>query len=252
GYQLHQVRLMATSGLSVELTLRRAASDTGHLPLVVILGGHHTGRDAVRLLDDTRGTLVAAMSYPFGGDPRPDAVTFLREIPAIRGAFLDTPSAIMLALDYLMTLPDVDSTRVEAVGVSLGAPFVTIAGALDRRLTRVWVLHGSGGSFAPLEMNMRRTIRVAPLRYAAAALANVIIDGPQLAPEQWVSRISPRPFVMVSAEDDERLPRAAVEDLYARAREPKELIWMPGRHIHSDSATVRRLAEIVLARVRRP
>lgn len=190
------------------------------------------------------------MSYPFSGDPRPDAVTFLREIPAIRGAFLDTPPAIMLAVDYLVARPDVDRARVEAVGVSLGAPFVTIAGALDRRLTRVWVLHGSGGSFAPLEMNMRRTIRVAPLRYAAAALANVIMDGPRLAPEQWVSRISPRPFVMVSAEDDERLPRAAVEDLYARAREPKELIWMPGRHIHSDSATVRRLAEIVLARVR--
>ena len=56
---------------------------------------------------------------------------------------------------------------------------------------------------------------------------------------------------MVSAEGDERLPRASVEALYRSAREPKEMIWMTGRHIHSDSATVRRLAEIVLARVRR-
>ena len=250
GYLLQQVRLTATSGLSVELTLRRAAADTGRLPLVVILGGHHTGRDAVRLLGDTRGTLVAAMSYPFAGDPRPDALTFLREIPAIREAFLDTPPAIMLALDYALARPDVDTARVEAVGVSLGAPFVTIAGALDRRITRVWVLHGSGGSYAPLEMNMRRTIRVAPLRYTAAALATVIIAGPRLAPERWVSRIAPRPFVMVSADGDERLPRASVEALYASAHEPKELIWMPGRHIHSDSATVRQLTEIVLARVR--
>jgi len=250
GFQLQQVRLMATSGLSVELTLRRAASDTGHLPLVVILGGHHTGRDAVRLLDDTRGTLVAALSYPFAGDPRPDAATFLREIPAIRAAFLDTPPAIVLALDYLLERPDVDRTKVEAVGVSLGAPFIAIAGAMDTRLTRIWVLHGSGGSFAPLEMNMRRTIPLAPLRYAVAALANVIIDGPRLAPERWVARISPRPFVMVSAEGDERLPRAGVEELYRSAREPKEMIWMPGRHIQADTATVGRLAAIVLARVR--
>jgi dienelactone hydrolase len=251
GYELRQVRLTAASGLAVELTTRRAVHDSGgHLPLVVLLGGHHTGRDAVRLLGDTRGILVAAVSYPFAGDPRPDAATFLREIPAIRAAFLDTPPALMLALDYLLRRPDVDSARVEAVGVSLGAPFISIAGALDTRFTRVWVLHGSGGSFAPLELNMRRTIPFAPARIAAAALADVIIAGPRLAPERWVPRISPRPFVMVNAEGDERLPRAAVEALYRRAREPKTLVWMPGRHIHADTTTIRQLADIVLARVR--
>jgi len=251
GYEVRQIRLTATSGLAVELTTRRAVQDSAsRLPLVVILGGHHTGRDAERMLGDTRGTIVAALSYPFAGDPRPDAATFLREIPAIRAAFLDTPPALMLGLDYLLRREDVDSARVEAVGVSLGAPFVIIAGALDTRFTRVWVLHGSGGSFAPLEMNMRRTIRFAPLRFAAAALANVIIAGPRLAPERWVPRIAPRPFMMVSAEGDERLPRAAVEALYRSAREPKSLVWMPGRHIHADTATVRQLADIVLARVR--
>jgi dienelactone hydrolase len=253
GYELRQVRLTARSGLSVELTTRRAVAEgSGRLPLVVILGGHHTGRDAVRLLGDTRGTLVAAVSYPFTGDPRPDAATFLREVPAIRAAFLDTPPALMLALDYLLRRSDVDSARVEVVGVSLGAPFVCIAGALDTRFTRVWVLHGSGGSFAPLEMNMRRTIRFAPLRIVAAGVANVIIAGPRLAPDRWVSRISPRPFVMVSAAGDERLPRAAVEALYRSAREPKALLWMPGQHVHADTATIRQLADVVLARVRAP
>jgi dienelactone hydrolase len=253
GYEVRRVRLTATSGLAVELTMRRPLEEgSGRLPLVVILGGHHTGRDAVRLLGDTRGTLVAALSYPFAGDPRPDAATFLREIPAIRAAFLDTPPALMLALDYLLRRPDVDSARVEAVGVSLGAPFVSIAAALDPRFTRVWVLHGSGGSFAPLERSMRGTIRFVPVRLAVAVLANVIIAGPRLAPERWVPRISPRPFVMVSAEGEERLPRADVEALYRSAREPKTRVWMPGRHVHADTATIRQLAEIVLARVRAP
>ena len=94
-------------------------------------------------------------------------------------------------------------------------------------------------------------IPVAPARYLAAAIANVIIGGPWLAPEEWVARITPRPFMMVSAEGDERLPRDAVEALYRTARPPKELIWMPGQHVHADTATVRRLAEIVLARIRR-
>jgi hypothetical protein len=190
------------------------------------------------------------MSYPFAGDPRPDALTFLREIPRIRAAFLDTPPALMLSLDYLLGRADVDRSRVELVGVSLGAPFVTIAGALDSRVTRVWVMHGSGGSFAPLEMNMRRSIPLALLRYPAAALANVIIDGPRLAPERWVSRIAPRPFVMVNASGDERLPRGSVDALYRSACAPKEQIWMAGQHVHGDSATIRRLSAIVLARVR--
>lgn len=252
GYQLTSVRLTATSGLALELMVRRAVADSAatRLPLAVILGGHYTGREAARMLGETEGVVVAALSYPYEGSPRPDALTFLRDIPRIRGAFLDTPPAVMLALDYLLTRPDVDTTRVEAIGVSLGAPFICIAGSLDTRITRVWALHGSGGSYAPLKANMRRAIPFAPLRAVAAGVANLIIDGPRLDPVRWVPRISPRPFVMVNASGDERLPRAAIEALYAAARDPKELVWMPGLHVHADRETIEQLVGIVMGRVR--
>jgi dienelactone hydrolase len=253
GFVLTPVRLTATSGLAVELVVRRAVADRGRtLPLAVILGGHYTGREAARMLGDTHGVVVAALSYPFSGDPRPDAVTFLLQIPRIRAAFLDTPPAVMLALDYLMRMPDVDTSRVEAIGVSLGAPFICIAGALDHRFTRVWSIHGSGGSYAPLEANMRRTISFAPLRVVAAAISDVIIAGPRLDPVHWAPRIAPRPFVMVNASADQRLPRAAVDALYRAAGEPKEQIWMSGGHVHADRETIRRLVDIVMARVRGP
>jgi dienelactone hydrolase len=245
--------LLATSGLAVELVVRRAVADSGqHLPLAIILGGPLTGHEAARIVGDTRGIVVAAISYPFTGNPRPDAPTFLREIPKIRAAFLDTPPAIMLALDYLLRLPGVDTSRVEAIGVSLGAPFVCIAGALDSRITRVWAIHGSGGSYQPLEANMRRTIRFTPVRMVAAAIANVIISGPRLDPVRWVGRIAPRSFVMVNATDDERLPRSAVDALYRAAHEPKEQVWMTGAHVHGDSATINRLVGIVTPRIRAP
>jgi len=247
GFELTPVRVEATSGLAVDLAVRRAVADRARtLPLVVILGGHYTGRDAARMLGDTRGVVAAAVSYPFTGDPRPDAGTFLREIPQIRAAFLDTPPALMLALDYLLQLPGVDRSRVELVGVSLGAPFASVAGALDSRFTRVWAVHGSGGSYAPLEMSMRRTIGFAPLRAVAAAAASVIVAGPRLAPERWVPEIAPRPFVMVNATGDERLPRASVDALYRSAREPKRIIWMDGGHVHRDAATIQRLVGVVL------
>ena len=62
-------------------------------------------------------------------------------------------------------------------------------------------------------------------------------------------RAEPRPFVMVNASDDERLPRQSVEALYAGAAEPKEIIWMSGRHIHADAETIGRLVRIVMERV---
>ena len=251
GFVLTPVRVVATSGLAVDLVVRRAIADSGkRLPLAMILGGPYAGHQAARMVGDTRGVAVAAMSYPFAGNPRPDAATFLRQIPQIRRAFLDTPPAIMLALDYLLRMPDVDTTRVEAIGVSLGAPFVCVAGAIDTRITRVWAVHGSGGSYRPLEANMRRTIPFAPLRIPAAAVANVIIAGPRLDPVRWVGRIAPRAFVMLNAIDDERLPRSSVDDLYRAAREPKERLWMTGAHVHGDSATIARIAELVTPRIR--
>jgi len=250
GYRLTSIRVTATSGLAVDLAIRRALADGGRrLPVAVILGGHYGARKAMDFLGETPGVMVATLSYPFTGDPRPDAVTFLREIPKIRAAFLDTPPAVMLALDYLMKRSDVDTARVEAVGVSLGAPFMCVAGALDPRFARVWALHGSGGSYVPLEANMKRTIHFGPLRAVAAGISNVIIAGPRLDPVRWVPRIAPRPFVMVNAKDDERLPRSAVEALYASAREPKELVWMPGGHVHGDKETIQQLVGIVMRRM---
>lgn len=253
GSSFQDVRITAASGLVVNLSVRRQLSDSGRrLPAAVILGGHVTGSAAARLVGETPGVAVAAVSYPFTGNPKPGTATFLREIPKIRGAFLDTPPALMLALDYLERRPDVDPNRIEGIGVSLGAPFVTIAGSMDARFSRIWAMHGSGGSYAPLEASMRRTIGFAPLRAVAAAIANVLISGPRLAPERWVAGISPRPFIMVNASDDERLPRASVETLYSSASNPKEIIWMSGKHIHADRETIERLVRIVMTRIAAP
>ena len=247
------VHLTAASGLEVAVSVKWPADDPdfdGRRPLILLLGGHRTGRDAVNLVRDTRGTIVAAMSYPFAGNPRVKGLGVLPEIPAIRGALLDTPPALMLTLDHLLMRPDVDSAAVELVGVSLGAPFVCIAGALDARVSRVWSIHGAGDPRALLEHNLQRQVPFAPARAALASTAYLLINGPKLAPERWVGMIAPRPFVMINAEEDERLPRAAVERLYDHALAPRDLTWMPGAHVLPRRADlVQALVDSVLARV---
>lgn len=264
GHLVHTARLVAASGLTVDIAVKRPAGTDGaaagrapsaerdeqRRPGVVLLGGHRTGRDAIKLIPDTRGAVVAALSYPYAGEHRlKGLVQILEHVPAIRAAMLDTPPALMLALDYMSRLPYVDASRVEAAGVSLGVPFVCIAGAMDPRFSRIWAIHGSGGSYVPLEHNMRAKIRFAPLRVVAAGLSTVIIAGPRLAPENWVDRISPRPFVMINALEDEQLPRASVEALYAHASHPKEIVWVPGKHVRAREETVRDLVNLVLDRM---
>jgi hypothetical protein len=248
-HELRDVRLRAVSGLQVELTIKRPVRPTtrGRRPIAILLGGHRTARAAVQFIPDAGDMIVAALSYPYAGEPKPHALEFIRDIPAIRQAFLDTPPAIMLALDYLLKQPDVDPAWVELVGVSLGGPFVTIAGALDERASRVWVVHGSAGSYGPLEVSMRREIGIPGVRHAAAALSALIINGPSMAPERWVHRIAPRPFVMVNARDDQRMPRKLVERLYEKAREPKAIVWLPGGHVRSNAAVLRPLVDTVVA-----
>jgi hypothetical protein len=221
--------------------VRRALADSeaARLPLAVVLGGHYTGREAARMLGETRGVIVAALSYPYEGSPRPDVLTFLRDIPRIRGAFLDTPPAVMLALDYLLRDPTW-TPRVEAIGVkperlssALRAPIrVTRAG----HCTAPVVL-------TPLKANISG-LSVLPLR----ASGRQQHDGREARLVRWVPNL--RPFVMVNASGDERLPRAAIDALYAAAREPKELVWMPGLHVHADRETIEQLVSIVMGRVR--
>ena len=250
-HELQDVKLRAVSGLEVELTIKRPRSTTpdARRPLAVVLGGHRRGRSAVQFIPDAGEMVVAALSYPYAGEPRPDALEFVRDIPSIRKAFLDTPPAIMLALDYLIAQPDIDPDWIELVGVSLGGPFVTIAAALDERISRVWVVHGSAGSYGPLEVSMRREIPIPGVRHAAAGISAVIINGPSMAPERWAHRIAPRPFMMVNARDDERMPRQLVERLFDRAKQPKRIVWLPGRHVRSSAAVLKPLVDTVVAMI---
>jgi hypothetical protein len=54
---------------------------------------------------------------------------------------------------------------------------------------------------------------------------------------------------MLNACEDERMPRPLVDRLYASAREPKSMIWVPGGHVRPHTDVVRPLVDTVLARV---
>jgi len=256
GYLDETLTLTADTGLSVDMRVRRPAAETGRkLPVLLLLGGHRTGRDAVALAGAPDGLVYAAIDYPYEGSQRlRGGWQILRAIPGIQQAFLDTPPALSLALDWLLAQPWADPARTELVGVSLGVPFAATAGALDERFRRIWLIHGAGDNHAWLEHNLREDFPVDWQRAVMTEVLYTLIYAETFRTARWVRAIPPRPAVIIAAREDERLPPAALEPLPAvAAREPAvDLLWTEGLHIDPDRPQViRQLLDLVLVRVRR-
>ncbi len=232
GGSVTQLTLSSSSGLEVELALRLPREPLPGRPLLILLGGQETGRQAVDLLPDTRGVAVAALSYPFGIIPHREGLALALALPRIQRGILDTPAAAMLAADYLLARPDLDPGRVELAGISFGAYLAAIPAALDTRIERLWLIHGSGDPQGVIEAGLRERIPLPGIRDAIAWLLATAAGAHHLSPEHWVGRIAPRPVIVVNATDDSALTDSAVAMLHDALRPPSRVLWSPGDHVH--------------------
>lgn len=226
------VRLRSDTGLEVGLRVLRPVESAGALPVMVILGGHRTGRDAVELIRDVSDRAIVALDYPYDG---PHRIRGLRQtlaaLPEIREAFLDTPPALSLALDWLYRQSWVDRERVVMIGVSLGVPFAAAAAARDRRFTALAVIHGAGDNRRWLAVNLSRRVDAGIFEGFLATVLNWLAYGPAYDTPRYVAAVSPRPVLIVGAREDERVPSGSTERLFEAAREPKTLRFTDGLHV---------------------
>ena len=247
------VRLVSSSGLEVTLRLARPATRPGEtLPVIIVMGGEGTGKDAVDLVGVPDGVAYVALDYPYSGDQELDAFwESIAAIPNIQQAFLDSPPAMSLALDWAQQEPWFDPERVELVGASLGVPFTAAAGALDARFTRVWLLHG-GADNVPWVMHAgRKYIENEFLRGIVARGALLLVHGNSFRTLDWIPEIAPRPLMVVMAKDDDYVPpEAQAPFVEAAESEFVELIWTEGQHIRpTRQEELQSLLDVVLSRI---
>jgi fermentation-respiration switch protein FrsA (DUF1100 family) len=248
------VRLESSSGLEIDMRLARPATEAGEtLPVIVVMGGEGTGKDAVDLVGEPDGVAYLALDYPYRGSQELDAFwESISAIPAIQQAFLDSPPAMSLAVDWLQQQDWFDPDNVELVGASLGVPFTAVAGAIDERFSRVWLLHG-GAENVPWAMHAgRRYIENEFLRGIVARGALLLVYGNSFDAIDWIPRIAPRPVVIVAARNDDFVPPEAQEPfLEAAESEHVDLIWTDGRHIRpTRKEELQQLLDVVLSRIR--
>jgi cephalosporin-C deacetylase-like acetyl esterase len=248
------VRLESSTGLAVDMRLVRPVVEPGEtLPVIVVMGGEGTGKNAVDLVGAPQGIAYLALDYPYEGDQELDAFwESLTAIPGIQQAFLDSPPAMSLALDWAQQQDWFDADNVELVGASLGVPFTAVAGALDTRFTRVWLLHG-GAKNVPWVMYVgRRYVENEFLRGLLARGALLLVHGNSFETMDWIPRIAPRPLVIVAAKDDDFVPPEAQQPFVeaAETSEHIEIVWTDGRHIRpTRREELQQLLDIVLSRI---
>ena len=249
-----RVRLESSTGLKVDMRVVRPKTAPGErLPVIVVMGGEGTGKDAVDLVGAPQGVAYIALDYPYEGDQELDAFwESMTAIPGIQQAFLDSPPAMSLAVDWAEQQDWFDADNVELVGASLGVPFTAVAGAVDDRFTRVWLLHG-GAENVPWVMHVgRRYVENEFLRGVLARLALLLVYGNSFETLDWIPDIAPRPLVIVAARDDDFVPPEAQQPFVeaAAASEHIEIVWTEGRHIRpTRREELQQLLDIVLSRI---
>ncbi|MEQ9563467.1 MAG: hypothetical protein RLN69_13190 [Woeseiaceae bacterium] len=240
------VRLGSSSGLEVDLRLLLPAAATNEqVPLMLLIGGHRTGKAAIDLIGDSKGIAFAAIDYPYDG-PRSISGVWqaFKSIPAVQSALLDTPQALMLVIDWLEGASWFDLSRTELAGISLGVPFAAVAGALDERFSRVWLIHGASDNNDWLMHASRDRISNRHVRKFAVDSLLKITHGDSFNTAMWIEETSPRPVVVIAASDDERVPRQAMRYFVdASERGTVRLEWTHGEHV--DPARQDLLAELV-------
>ncbi len=122
---------------------------------------------------------------------RPQDVTSLRLDYRRPGYLEDSVLDTLLGIEYLRTR---GKSRIVLVGHSFGGAVVITAGAISEAVIAVAALSSQ--------------------TYGAGA----------------VSRLSPRPLLLIHGTADEVLPDTCSRDLYGRAGDPKKLVLYPGCH----------------------
>jgi dienelactone hydrolase len=232
GQSGESVRLKSDSGLEVFLRIIRGDTGGKPLPVLLVLGGHRTGSAAVELFGEVGERAVVALDYPYDGPQSVDGlVEFTRALPLVRQAFLDTPAAVSLTVDWLYEQPWVDRDQVLMVGASLGVPFAATAAARDERLTGLLLVHGAADNRLWLEKNLQRRADLGFLQSWTAAILHWLAYGPAFDTGKHVAAVSPRPVLIIGARNDERMPEGQTVALFDAAGEPKMLRWTEGRHV---------------------
>ena len=224
---LFEITLESSTGIRTDGFLKAPSEDGALHPAFLILGGLRTGRKTLEYVHSTQGIVLLAIDYPYEGKTgRMSVWEFIRSVPRIRRAIIDTAPAAMTAVDYLMERDDVDPGRIIVIGGSLGAFFVPAHAAIDDRPAAAVMIYGAGD----IQSLLAASNEIPRLLARPAGWLGAVLVSP-VEPLKYVGDISPRPLLMISGTQDPRIPERCSRLLHDAAGEPKTVKWLDTGHV---------------------
>lgn len=133
-----------------------------------------------------------------------------------RGIITQTVFDLRRAVDFIYTRDELDHERIGYYGISLGGIIGTIFCSVEERV-KVPVIVLAGGNLN--------------LIFGMDAFSDDTKDYLSIIDAiNYVEMISPRPLLMINAENDDIVPPITSKLLFKAAKEPKEIIWYPAKH----------------------
>ena len=218
-----------------DVYFRRPFELDPHYRILLTYAGAKTRDKILALIPERSDLVLVCVQYPY--DSPDGLLEHLRWPHHIRQAAFRTVAGGMLALSFLHREERLEIDRLVILGVSVGVPFATIHGALDERVPTVVLVHGGGD----LPAQARAVAEPRWLASPASMMTAILFH--TFEPLRYVDRIAPRKLVMIAARDDKILPIETVKSLYARAREPKKMIWTDSGHVRSKDTVL--IADII-------
>lgn len=224
GVRKEHLSFLSTPGERVYANMYSSVSPTSEKEpaLIYIHGGVGMGKDVPRFDVEARllvraGWAILLIDMKFFGERRTDFLKSFSEEEKHEKLY-NNPSAyltwmiqnvkdIKRSIDFLIDERGVDPERIGLLGLSRGAVVGTVVAGVEQRLSPIVLLWG--GHFDLLEREHK---------------------GPA-CPANYISRISPRPLLMINGtRDADFIRETSVDPMFNLARQPKKIIWVEGGH----------------------
>jgi hypothetical protein len=205
-----------------------AQSKSAGLSGLFVVGGFFTGADSTALLGAIPQTVTVGFNYPYDlTDMKQDAGKLLQ-------TFRLTAPQVALGLKWISVQGWLKKERFVVLGVSMGGLFLPTALRLAQRL-EVNVTHtvlAFTGSNLPLilENNLHAHVSeqlLNPLKFFISTTN--VLNNPQ-----WHLPFLQGRFLVISADQDQIIPTASTDELFALLPEKKARVILAGGHINVD------------------
>ena len=194
------------------------AKATAHCPAVIVMHGSGGDKNAsyVTLVCsemNRRGYAAIAIDGQYRGDRakpgktgdlRPDSYT-------MRDIWVQDVVDLRRAVDFLRSRPEIDGNKIGFVGFSMGAMLGAALGGVEDRIS-CFLLAVPGGGFVDLAKNIEKYPLLKekwPIRVTPEVMKRVQDFANVADPIYFVSRIAPRPILVIVAKQDEVIPASA-------------------------------------------